>query len=282
MSPPSRTSPTTPTGSTRVAGVIGDPITHSLSPAIHNAAFTSCDLDWVYVAFPAIGGAQAVDAMRSLGVAGLNVTMPFKEDAASACDELTPDAATLGAANTLVLRDDGSVLGDSTDGEGFVAALAEESVPVAGRSFLVLGAGGGARAVVLALARRGAAVTVAARRAEAAAQAAALISGVRALDFTDIPEVVEGYDVVVNATPLGMAGEEPPFDATQLGPHQFVADLVYHPAETPLLARARGSGARGANGLGMLVHQAARAFELWTGETAPLRVMWDAVRAAGG
>ena len=141
-------------GSTRVAGIIGDPVTHSRSPAIHNAAFRAVGLDWVYVAFPvAIGaGEEAVRAGRVLGLAGLNVTMPHKAAAASACDELSDRAATLGVANTVVYRPDGTVAGDLTDGEGFVRALAEHGVDAAGRRVLVIGAGGAARAITLALA----------------------------------------------------------------------------------------------------------------------------------
>lgn len=168
---------------TRVVGVIGDPVHHSLSPAIHNAAFVSLGLDWVYVAFPVPRGrgGAAVAAARDLGLAGLNVTMPHKADAAAACDDLTPDAAALGAVNTVVVRPDGRMLGDSTDGPGFLDALAEERIEVEGRRCLVLGAGGASRAVVLALGRVGAEVIVAARRPEAAADAARLAPGGQAV-----------------------------------------------------------------------------------------------------
>ncbi|MGH8999095.1 MAG: shikimate dehydrogenase family protein, partial [Acidimicrobiia bacterium] len=138
-----------PRATTKVVGVIGDPVRHSLSPAIHNAAFAACGLDWVYVAFPVArgSGGAAVGAAAALGLAGLNVTMPHKEDAASACDDLTADAAALAAVNTVVVGAGGRTLGDSTDGGGFLAALAADGIDVAGRSVLVLGAGGAARAV---------------------------------------------------------------------------------------------------------------------------------------
>ena len=272
-----------PSGLTTVVGVIGYPVRHSLSPAIHNAAFAALGLDWVYVAFPVPRGrgGAAVAAARDLGLAGLNVTMPHKEDVAAACDELTPDAAALRSVNTVVAQPGGRMLGDSTDGPGFLAALAEGGIAVVGRRSLVLGAGGAARAVVLALGRAGAGgVVVAARRLEAAASAALLAPSGRAVVLHDVDGEVGGADLVVNATPLGMAGEGPPLDPARLGRAHVVVDLVYHPLETPLLAAARAQGARTSNGLGMLVHQAAQAFTLWTGAEAPLATMRQAAEAA--
>jgi len=281
-------------GHTRVVGVIGDPVTHSLSPALHNAAFAALGLDWVYVAFPVPRGrgAEAVAAVPALGLAGFNVTMPHKEDVAGACDELTPDAAALRSVNTVVARPDGRTLGDSTDGPGFLDALDDEGIAVAGQRVLVLGAGGAGRAVVLALGRAGAAVTVAARRPEAAESAAALAPGARGAPLGVVasppgPSSAAGavdaaaFSVMVNATPLGMSGGDPlPVDPESLHAGQSVIDLVYHPADTPLLTAARARGAVAVNGLGMLLHQAARSFTLWTGEPAPLDAMRTAVTAA--
>lgn len=270
------------TARTRVVGVIGDPVTHSLSPVIHNAAFGHLGLDWVYVAFPVARGrgAAAVGAARDLGLGGLNVTMPHKADVAAGCDDLSADAAALGAVNTVVIRPDGTALGDSTDGAGFLAAVAGDGIALAGRRVLVLGAGGAARAVVLALGRAGASVTVAARKLEAAKVAAALAPDGGAVRLADAAGLCPSHDVVVNATPLGMAGELPPLDPLLLGPAHAVVDLVYHPAETPLLAAARSRGATTQNGVPMLVHQAARSFTLWTGVEAPVDAMAAAARAA--
>ncbi|MEW6473268.1 MAG: shikimate dehydrogenase [Actinomycetota bacterium] len=268
-------------GHTRVVGVIGDPVTHSLSPTLHNAAFAALGLDWVYVAFPVPRGrgAEAVAAVSALGLVGLNVTMPHKEDVAGACDELTADAAALRSVNTVVGRPDGRTLGDSTDGPGFLDALTEEGIDVAGQPVLVLGAGGAARAVILALGRAGASVTVAARRPEAAESAVSLVSGARAIPFGAVDP--SPYSLVVNATPLGMSGGDPlPVDPEALHSRQAVVDLVYHPADTPLLTAARAKGAPAINGLGMLLHQAARSFSLWTGQAAPLDAMRAAVTAA--
>ncbi len=262
-------------GGTRVVGVIGDPVTHSRSPAMHNAAFEAAGLDWIYVAFPVAAGrgAAAVAAVRSLGLAGLNVTMPHKADAAGACSELTDDARQLGAVNTVVPRGEG-LLGVSTDGEGFVAALGDEEIDPRGVPTLVIGAGGAARAIVLALGRAGAMVTVAARRYDAAAATAALAPGASA---TTLREADPGAALlVVNATPVGMRGEDPPLAVESLNHAAVVVDTIYHPMETPLIARSRARGLRAVNGIGMLVRQAAASFELWTKTQAPL----DAMRAA--
>jgi shikimate dehydrogenase len=266
------------TSETRVVAVIGDPVEHSRSPAMHNAAFAALGLDWVYVAFPVPRGegTAAVRAVRVLGMAGLNVTMPHKADAAAACDEMAPAATALGAVNTVVARPDGALVGHSTDGEGFLRALADEDVIPSGRRCLVLGAGGAARAVAHALGGAGADVTVAARREDAARSAAALAPGGNAVTLDDVP--VETFDLVVNATPLGMHDEPPPIDVARIRPEQFVYDTVY-PGETPLLIEARRRGAGAAGGLGMLVHQGALSFELWTGGTPPLDVMRRAAAA---
>lgn len=264
-------------------GVIGDPVAHSRSPAIHNAAFAALGLDWVFVAFPvrADAGREAVAAVRTLGLAGLSVTMPHKAAVAETCDDLTAAAAALGSVNTVVARD-GRVSGDSTDGAGLVAALRDLAVDPAGRRVLVLGAGGAARAIVDALGRAGAAITVAARRADAGTRAAALAPDTTVVDFTALDAVVADVDLVVNATPIGMRGEPPPFDPGVLRPEQFVYDTVYHPSPTPLVAAALQRGVPAADGLTMLVHQAALAFTLWTGEPAPLAAMTDAARAEAG
>jgi shikimate dehydrogenase len=281
-----------PTATTRLAGVIGDPVGHSLSPALHNAAFEALGLDWVYVAFPvpAGQGGAAVTAMRTLGLSGLSVTMPHKADAARAVDRLTPVAERLGVVNTVIVGDD-ELVGDSTDGAGFVDALAQEGFDPDGRRCVVLGSGGAARAVALALAAAGAAaVIVVGRRPEAAAACASLAGPAGRVGTVD---EVAGADLIVNATPVGM--DRPGFgggegtglallplglDAERVGPGQFVADLIYAPAVTPLLTAAGRQGAMAVNGLGMLLHQAGRQIQAWTGLAPPLDVMAAAVLAA--
>jgi len=268
-------------GATRVAGVIGYPVAHSLSPALHNAAFAAAGLDWVHVALPVRAGraAAAVAAMDVLGLRGLSVTMPHKTDVVGAAHRASTTVARLGAANTLVATPNG-VLAESTDGAGLLAALAvDHAWSPPGQVAVVLGAGGAARAVTLALADAGAArVVVVARRPEAAATCAAL-AGRRGQVGT--VEVVGEADLVVDATSVGMAGAGLPLqlDPARLAAGQLVVDLVYAPPSTALLVAASAAGATAVNGLGMLLHQAALQFELWTGVPAPIAAMRAALRA---
>jgi shikimate dehydrogenase len=257
-----------------LAAVIGDPVRHSRSPAIHNAAYAAAGLDRVFVALEVRAGRgyDAVRAMPVLGIDGLSVTMPHKADAARACDALSADAEALEVVNTVVRRDDDTLWGDSTDGEGLLRSLTDAGLDVDGRRVLVVGAGGAARAVVLALGRAGARVVVAARRPEPAAAAAALAPGATSVPLDGV--ATADFEVVLNATSLGMQGESLPVDPPTAG--QWAVDLVYHPAETPFLAAAAAGGARAVGGLGMLVHQAALGFEAMTGRPAPLDAMWAA------
>lgn len=269
-----------PSGTTRVAAVIGDPISHSLSPVIFNAAFEAAGLDWVFVAHrvPAGETARALDGVRAMGVAGLSVTMPHKEAAFAAVDEVTTEARVLGAVNCVVNRDS-HLVGHNTDGAGLVAALSADGVPVDGQRCVVLGGGGAARSVVAALARAGSEVTVVNRSADRA-RAAAALAGERGRvgDQADVAVA----SIVVNATSVGMGGDGLVVPADLLSPGQVVVDLVYHPVETPLLTAARARGARAIDGVGMLVQQGALAFTLWTGAEPPIEVMNDAARAALG
>jgi shikimate dehydrogenase len=269
----------TPSGSTVLAAVIGSPVRHSRSPAIHNAAFRALGLDWSYVAFdvPEGGAAGAIAAMRALDIRGLSVTMPHKAAVAALVDELTDDAARLDAVNCVRWRDD-HLVGDNTDGPGFLASLHDAGVSVDGRACAVLGAGGAARAVVLALARAGAASVAVLNRTDArAVEAARLAEGVgRVGTEADLAAA----DLVVNATSVGMGGDERlPLDIELVRPGTVVADLVYEPLTTPLLAAAAVRGATVVDGLGMLVHQAAVASESWTGVAPPVDVMRAAALA---
>ncbi len=253
------------TASTHVAGVIGSPVRHSLSPVMHNAAFADGGLDWVYVAFEVVPGAggAALAAMRSLGIAGLSVTMPHKDAAAAAVDTLDPASCALGTVNTVVLQPDGRLAGYNTDGAGFIASLRDAGVDPSGMRVVVLGAGGAARAVIDALARSGAAAIAVVNRSFERGEVAARLAGpiARLGAAADIATA----DLVVNATSLGMGTSEVPFDPSLLRSSQVIADLVYHPLETALLIAARASGAVAVDGLGMLVHQAVLQQQLWTG-----------------
>jgi shikimate dehydrogenase len=293
--------PWVPGAHTRVAAVIGDPVRHSLSPVMHNAAFRALDLDWVYLACEVRSGAApaALAGMRALGIDGLSVTMPHKQAAFAAVDRLSPTALALQAVNTVVRRTD-VLEGHNTDGSGFVAAIRDdEGFDPAARRCLVVGAGGAARAVVKALADAGALEVVVVNRTPARAEAAAALAGDAGRVGT-VEEVADA-ELIVNATPIGMTGTpsapadvlavdgtvidapgpDPAvaIDPAWLGRGQLVVDLVYDPPLTPLVESARARGAAGVNGLGMLIHQAAQAFRLWTGEDPPLAVMSAAALA---
>lgn len=261
------------TATTTVAAVIGSPVAHSLSPALHNAAFAAAGVDWVYTAFDVEpgGAGAAVAAMRTLGLGGLSVTMPHKEDVAAAVDELDPAAAALRSVNTIVRLPGGRLRGCSTDGAGFVASLADEGIDADGLRFSVIGAGAAARAVVDALARAGAERVTVVNRSADRARAAAELAGERGRvgNATEIGDA----DVLVNATSVGMGTTELPVDPGVLHPGLVVADLVYHPLRTALLDAAERAGARTVDGLGMLVHQAALQQQLWLGTRPDTAVM---------
>lgn len=272
------------TAHTRVAGVIGWPARQSKSPLIHNAAFAAVGLDWIYGAFEVRPehGQRAVEAMRTLGLAGLSVTMPHKEAAARFADRRTAVVKRLGVANTLYWEG-GELMADSTDGDGFVAAFEHELGRGRGHGFdgavvAVIGAGGAARSIIEALGRTGAASVLVANRSPERAEAAARLAP-RAMS---VPLIETGRaDVVINATAVGMEGGPAPgvspIPAELISARQVVVDIVYEPARTPLLAMADQVGATIVGGLGMLIHQAALQFERWTGKPAPLDVMGRAV-----
>jgi shikimate dehydrogenase len=280
--------------STRLIGLIGWPVAHSRSPAMQNAAFAALGLNYAYVPLPVSPGRvnEAVRGLAALGFAGANVTVPHKEAVLAYLDEISPVSRAIASTNTLVVRADGTIYGDSTDGAGFLADLRAHEVEPAGQRVLLLGAGGAARAVACALATTGAAVAVANRtpeRAEALCKAVqAAVPGAQVAAFPlpgALPDLAAGATLVVNATSLGLhgAGEVVAWDpAVPFRPGQVVYDLVYSPAAgqrtlTPFLALAAAAGAHVLDGLGMLVQQGARSFEIWTGHPAPLEEMFQAV-----
>lgn len=273
----------TVTGATRVGAVIGDPVAHSLSPTIHNAAFAATGFDGVFVALPVRPGdlGAAIAGVRALDLVGLSVTMPHKAAVVSHLDDVRHDAAALHAVNCVV-RDGDRLVGTNTDGPGFMDALTASSVDLVGTRVLVLGAGGAARAVVRALVGTGAAEIGVANRTADKAEAVVLLGGrdARIAELDDAPD----YDVIVNATSVGMGVAATdavlPLPADRLREGHVVVDLVYEPVETGLLAAARAVGAHAVDGVGMLVHQAAHAFTLWTGLGAPVAEMERAAREA--
>ena len=272
-------------GATRVAAVIGWPVSHSLSPAIHNAAYEALELDWTYVAMPVApeSVAAAIAGVTALGLAGCNVTMPHKEAVAERMDRLTEDASLLHAVNTVEVTPAGLV-GHNTDAPGFARFLAGDAgFDPADRSVLLFGAGGAARACALALARAGAAaITVALREpVRAAALLAALADTETSIDVVAFDDAATTTpDLILNATPLGAHGERLPLPA--LSRSTVAVDLLYQPGTTPLQTDVRERGGVAFGGLGLLLHQAALAFELWTGQPAPMDVMSAAAVAAIG
>ncbi len=269
-------------GSTRTVGVIGWPVHHSLSPVIHNAAFAALGLDWVYVPMPVPPGQvpAAVKGLRALGLAGANVTMPHKSACAEVLHELSDDARLLGAVNTIVVGSE-AISGHNTDVSGFDRFLQQDAgFDPAGRTALLYGAGGAARACGLALARGGLArLTVAVRDPSSGEAMAPSLAGfdttVSVVPFADV-RTIEA-ELVVNATPIGSAGESLPQPVLHHG--MVAVDLVYRPSSTPLQTAVRGAGGTAFGGLGLLLQQAAIAFELWTGHPAPLEVMSSAALA---
>ena len=281
-------SPAWPTAATRPVFLLGWPARHSLSPVLHNAAFRAARLDLVYLAAPVPPDhvVEVVHALKMMGAVGANVTVPHKRAVVAACDHLTDEAQLIGAVNTLHVTEDG-LLGDNTDARGLLRALEEDVAQVRGDRFVLLGTGGAARAAAVAIGRLEASVHVIGRRQDAAGDIAALA---RRAGSPHAEVVVLGSDgqatlasavaaaqVVINATPLGMAGEELPAPLHALEPGQVAYDLVYEPAQTPFLAAARARGAAAHNGLAMLLGQAAVAYERWTGQDAPVEVMRAAV-----
>ena len=270
---------TAPSAATSVAAVIGNPVTHSLSPSIHNAAFEHLGLDWTFVAFDVAEHEldSAVEGLRSLKIGGVSVTTPHKAAIVPLLDEVTGAAARLDAVNCVV-RSGERLVGHNTDGDGLVLSLAHEpGVDVAGRRVAVLGAGGAARSIIDAVARAGAAEVLVVNRSADRAEVAAALAGT--LGRVAGPDDLESCSLIVNATSVGMgpAGGLPA-DPARFGPDHVVVDLVYEPLETEFLRALRARGVVAIDGLGMLVGQAAKAFELWTGHPAPLEVMRTAVR----
>ncbi len=272
-------------GQTRLCGLIGDPVEHTMSPVMHNAAFRELGLDFLYVPFrvkkEALG--KAIDGMKALNMRGLNVTIPHKVAVIPFLDEVDPLAAKIGAVNTIV-NDGGALTGYNTDSAGFLQALLEKEVEPGGKNVVVLGAGGASRAISFTLADRGANLVILNRLLELdwAKELAGMISevfniGVEALEMNrgNLAGALGKADIMVNATSAGMTPNinQTPIDADLLKPCLLVFDIVYNPVKTRLLREAEAAGARTIGGVDMLVWQGALAFEKWTGQKAPVELM---------
>ena len=277
-------------GSTTLVGVFGAPIKHTASPAMHNAAFEALTMNWAYLAFhvdPQNLRAALLGA-RDMGLAGINLTVPHKILALDCVDEIDAEARKLGAVNTVAMEK-GKLRGFNTDGYGFLRAIKEEfNLSLRGKRVLVLGAGGAGRGIAVKCALDGAARVIVANRTLAKIEPIAReIRNTKseflslALTADEIRRVIDEVDLVVNATSVGLKdGDSLGLGADLFSPRLRVYDTIYRPAETELLQIAVGAGAQVANGLGMLLHQGAKSFEIWTKRKAPLAVMRRALRAA--
>lgn len=277
-------------GTSRLVGIIGWPVAHSLSPIMQNAAFAALGLDWFYVPLPVApeNVGHALEGLKALNFAGVNVTIPHKQAVMPYLQEISESAQNIGAVNTIVIRD-GRLYGYNTDRVGFLNSLQEEGFEPAGKHCVVLGAGGAARAVAFALAGAGAASIFVLNRTveraeflveDLASKYAAVHFASEALARETLLDLNDSVDLIVNTTSLGMYPrvETSPWPADVPVPAQAtVCDLVYTPTRTMFLRRAEAAGAKTIDGVGMLVHQGATAFKFWTGQPAPVEVMRQAV-----
>ena len=269
-------------------GLIGFPLGHSLSPKIHTAALKACELEGNYSLFPVQpndmqGLKDLLLRVRAGELRGLNITIPHKQNVLPLLDELTPTAQAIGAVNTIYFRHH-KLIGDNTDAPGFLSDLKNHITTETYRreavNALVLGAGGSARAVVYALVNDGWNITLAARRVEQAQQLASRFEGVHAMQIDLQTWQPSNLQLIVNTTPMGMTphlDQSPLPEKLSLPSNTFIYDLVYNPRETKLVRDACAQGLQATTGLGMLIEQAALAFELWTGHTPPRENLWNAV-----
>jgi len=274
------------TGRTRVCGIIGDPIEHTMSPAMHNAAFETLGLDYIYLPFRVRREElqNAIAGMRALNIVGLNVTIPHKVDVIPLLDKLDPLAEGMGAVNTIV-NDNGVLTGCNTDAPGFLQTLRSKGIEPEGKKIVILGAGGAAKGIAFILAGAGAKLVILNRTASKAEELASQIAqlygkSLKAMESSEgnLAEALDGADVLVNTTSVGMVPDvgQTPVAAGLLKPGMTVFDIVYNPRETRLLREAKAAGARAIDGLDMLVWQGALAFEKWTGQEAPFEIMKQA------
>jgi len=277
-------------GRTKVCVLIGDPVEHSLSPSIQNAAFQHLDLDYVYLAFTVREKnlENAILGSRSLGLHGLNVTMPHKTDVVRYLDQLDQTARKVGSVNT-ILNQNGRMIGYTTDGIGALNALKYGGVNPSGKKIVILGAGGASRSISFTLARETKEFVILNRTLE---RAESLVNDLfdflgsdadlRAgrLNDANLKEELKDAEILINATSVGMHPKdaETPVNSGLLNRSMVVLDLVYEPLETRLLREAKIAGAKTIDGLSMLVHQGAASFEIWTGKKAPIDVMMETTK----
>jgi len=274
-------------GKTRVCGIIGDPVEHSLSPVMHNAAFEELNLDFVYVTFRVGKGelTEAIAGARSLDLHGLNVTMPHKNAVISHLDEIDSTAKSIGAVNT-ILNKERSLIGYDTDGVGALKALKENGLAPTGKKLLLLGAGGAGRAIAFQAAQEMEELVILNRAPQKAKELAEFLRKefnkkivANAFSTEIIKKELRDADILVNATPVGMHPDvsQSLVSTSSLRSDLWVMDIIYNPLETKLAKDAKAVGAKVISGIEMLVYQGAASFEIWTNHPAPVKVMKKAV-----
>lgn len=265
-------------GKTKITGLFGYPVEHTMSPSMHNAAFEHLGLDYCYVPFLVHPGLlrQAVDAVRALNMAGVNVTIPHKQEVIPLLDSVDEEAAFIGAVNTIV-NSEGGLKGYNTDGRGFMRSLSEGGVTVENRKVLVVGAGGASRAISYYLSEK---ADVLCLHDVSRERMDALVSDLDRIRTNvssfEKMEDIASFDVIINATPLGLKAADPlPFDVSSLTKDHTVCDLIY--TKTRLVEEAAQRGCRTVDGMGMLLWQGVLAFELWTSVFPPVDIMRNAL-----
>ena len=268
---------------TRVTGLIGYPVEHSLSPLMHNTAFDRLGLNYCYVAMPVREEAlkDAIKGLKALNFAGFNVTVPHKENVIPLLDDIDEEARFIGAVNT-VKNEDGRLRGYNTDGRGFMESLREAGIEVKGKDIFIVGAGGAARAIGYYLVREASRVCIFDIDSGKAISLVNALKGVRDnVVFVDSLSRIRSSDLIINATPLGLKEEDPlPVDLRLLSKDQVIYDLIYW--DTTLVREARAIGCRAVNGLGMLLWQGVLAFRIWTGITPPVEIMREVLMQGMG
>ena len=268
-------------GQTGITGIFGYPIEHTFSPVMHNAAFSNLGLNYCYIPFLVSPEhlKDAVQSIRALNMRGVNVTIPHKQSVMPMLDEIKEEAAFIGAVNTIV-NNKGKLSGDNTDGRGFMKSLDEKGIPLDGKYVLINGAGGASRAVSYYLCKEAKNVSLYGRSPEKVER---LVNDLKIL-YSNVSSArsihnIEEYDMIINATPLGMKNDDPlPFDTSLLRSTQTVCDLIY--TKTPFIEKAAQQGCTVIDGMGMLLWQGALSFELWTGKKPDIHVMRKALQEA--
>jgi shikimate dehydrogenase len=266
-------------GRTKITGLFGYPVEHTLSPAMHNAAFKALDLNYCYVPFLVHPDylEDAVKAIKALNIRGVNITVPHKERVMKFLDEIDEEASFIGAVNTIV-NSDGKLIGYNTDGRGFVQSLLERGILIGGKDILIIGAGGASRAISYYLSQKGRTLSIYNRSKDRAIRLVGDLKKIRNnVSFIEDISSIKRFHIIINATPLGLKKDDPlPFDTSLLRQNQTVCDLIYK--KTRLIEEASKKGCLTIDGKGMLLWQGIFAFELWTGKKPQVEVMRNALR----